>query len=95
MANPNTGTRVRCSPIRRMRVAISGRYVRCRVMKPAPSRPGAVNGDDEVISPVATLTLHLLDRTVTLSGAAGFQDYLNTTAVNSGTLIVTDFTVLK
>ena len=55
----------------------------------------AVNEDDEVISPVATLKLHLLNRTVTLSGAAGFQDYLNTTAVTTGTLIVTQFTVLK
>ncbi|MXZ25004.1 MAG: hypothetical protein F4Y80_09090 [Caldilineaceae bacterium SB0665_bin_21] len=55
----------------------------------------AVNADDEVISPVATLKLHLLNRMVTLSAATVFQDYLNTTAVNTGTLIVTQFTVLK
>ena len=30
-----------------------------------------------------------------LSAATVFQDYLNTTAVNTGTLIVTQFTVLK
>lgn len=45
----------------------------------------AVNEDDEVISPVATLKLHLLNRTVALSAATVFQDYLNTTAVNTGT----------
>ena len=55
----------------------------------------AVNEDDAVISPVATLKLHLLNRMVTLSAATVFQDYLNTTAVNTGTLIVTQFTVLK
>jgi len=55
----------------------------------------AVNEDDEVISPVATLKLHLLNRTVTLSATSGCQDYLNTTAVTTGTLIVTEFTVLK
>ncbi|MCY3657609.1 MAG: transposase [Caldilineaceae bacterium] len=55
----------------------------------------AVNEDDEVISPVATLKLHLLNRMVTLSATTVFQDYLNTTAVNTGTLIVTQFTVLK
>ncbi len=55
----------------------------------------AVNDDDDVISPVATLKLHLLNRTVALSAATGFQDHLNTTAVNTGTLIVTQFTVLK
>ncbi|MYA04633.1 MAG: hypothetical protein F4Y37_08500 [Caldilineaceae bacterium SB0664_bin_22] len=55
----------------------------------------AVNEDDEVISPVAMLKLHLLNRTVMLSAATVFQDYLNTTAVNTGTLIVTQFTVLK
>ncbi len=55
----------------------------------------AVNEDDEVISPVATLKLHPLARTVTLSDTTGFQDYLNATAVNTGTLIVTEFTVLK
>ncbi len=55
----------------------------------------AVNDDDEIISPVAMLKLHLLNRTVTLSVTAGFQDYLNATAVNAGTLIATQFTVLK
>ena len=55
----------------------------------------AVNEDDEVISPVATLKLHPIERTVTLSDTTGFQDYLNTTAVTTGTLIVTEFTVLK
>ncbi len=55
----------------------------------------AVNDDDEIISPVATLELHLLNRTVTLSATTGFQDYLNATAVSTGTLIVTQFTVLK
>ena len=55
----------------------------------------AVNEDDEVISPVATLKLHLLNRMVTLSATTVFQDYLNTTAVNTGTLIVTQFTVIK
>lgn len=55
----------------------------------------AVNDDDEIISPVATLELHLLNRTVALSATTGFQDYLNATAVNTGTLIVTQFTVLK
>ncbi len=57
----------------------------------------AVNEDDEVISPVATLNLHPVDKTVTLGTAtgAGLRDYLNTTAITSGTLIVTEFTVLK
>ena len=55
----------------------------------------AVNEDDEVISPVATLKLHPIEGTVTLSDTTGFQDYLNATAVNTGTLIVTEFTVLK
>ena len=55
----------------------------------------AVNGDDDIISPVATLKLHLLNRTVALSDTTGFQDYLNATAVNTGTLVVTQFTVLK
>ena len=55
----------------------------------------AVNEDDEVISPVATLKLHPLARTVTLSATTGFQDYLNPTAVTTGTLLVTEFTVLK
>ena len=57
----------------------------------------AVNEDDEVISPVATLNLHPVDKTVTLGTAtgAGLRDYLNTTAITDGTLIVTEFTVLK
>ena len=63
--------------------------------QPLMSDSWAVNEDDEVISPVATLKLHLLNRTVTLSAATVFQDYLNTTDVNTGTLMVTQFTVLK
>ena len=61
----------------------------------------AVNEDGEVISPVATLNLRPVDKTVTLADVAGsgFKDYLNpdTTGngVTSGTLIVTEFTVLK
>ncbi len=66
----------------------------------------AVNEDGEVISPVATLNLRPVDKTVTLGGgAAGLKDYLNTTTpvatagseagVYQGTLIVTEFTVLK
>ena len=58
----------------------------------------AINEDDEVISPVATLTLRPVDTTLTLGDQATdpkLQDYLNTTAVESGTLIVTQFTVLK
>ncbi|MYA06266.1 MAG: hypothetical protein F4Y37_16925 [Caldilineaceae bacterium SB0664_bin_22] len=61
----------------------------------------AVNEDDEVISPVATLVVRPQDKTVTLadSDSARFTDYLNppenTLAVTEGTLIVTDFTVSK
>jgi hypothetical protein len=56
----------------------------------------AVNEDDEVISPVATLNLHPVNKTVTLgTGTAGLRDYLNPSAITSGTLIVTEFTVLK
>jgi len=44
---------------------------------------------------VATLKLHPLARTVNLSATTGFQDYLNPTDVTTGTLIVTEFTVLK
>ena len=57
----------------------------------------AVNEDDEVISPVATLKLRPIDRTVTLSETTKFRDYLNPEpeAVDTGTLIVTEFTVLK
>lgn len=64
----------------------------------------AVNEDDEVISPVATLTVSPINERVTLGSdpiTLGLRDYLNTTVVaagagvNSGTLIVTEFTVLK
>ncbi len=56
----------------------------------------AVNEDDEVISPVATLNLRPIDKTVTLgTGTAGLKDYLNSAIVADGTLIVTEFTVLK
>ena len=57
----------------------------------------AVNEDGEVISPVTTLNLRPVDKTVTLGTAtgAGLRDYLNTTAITSGTVIVTEFTVLK
>ena len=61
----------------------------------------AVNEDGEVISPVATLNLRPIDKTVTLADAAGsgFKDDLNRVTsgngVTSGTLIVTEFTVLK
>jgi len=64
----------------------------------------AINEDDEVISPVATLTLRPINERVTLAGTpatSGLRDYLNTTevtdaaGVNSGTLIVTEFTVIK
>ena len=61
----------------------------------------AVNEDGEVISPVATLNLRPIDKTVTLADVAGsgFKDYLNPdtsgNGVTSGTLIVTEFTVLK
>ncbi len=56
----------------------------------------AINEDDEAISPVATLNLRPIDKTVTLgTGTAGLTDYLNTTAITEGTLIVTEFTVLK
>ncbi len=57
----------------------------------------AVNEDGEVISPVTTLNLHPVDKTVTLGTGtgAGLRDYLNATAITEGTLIVTEFTVLK
>ena len=57
----------------------------------------AVNEDNEVISPKATLTVRPLDTTITLGGGNnGFQDYKNaenTTATAS--VIVTQFTVIK
>ena len=37
----------------------------------------------------------MLNRTVTLSATTGFLDYLNATAINDGTLIVIQFSVLK
>ena len=56
----------------------------------------AVNEDNEVISPQATLTVRPLDTTVTLSdgSSGGFSDYRNT-ETTSGSVIVTQFTVLK
>ena len=54
----------------------------------------AVNDDNEVLSPKATLKVHSVDRTVTLgSGNDGFKNYLNTTTITSGTVIFTEFTV--
>ena len=62
----------------------------------------AINKDDEVISPVATLNVRPIDKTVTLgTGTAGLKDYRNTVTpaagagVFQGTVIVTEFTVLK
>ena len=62
----------------------------------------AVNDDDEVISPVAKLTLSPINERVTLGfPTSGLRDYLNTTTVSategvrSGTLIVTEFTVIE
>ena len=62
----------------------------------------AINKDDEVISPVTTLKVRPIDKTVTLGiGTAGLKDYRNTVApaaeagVSQGTVIVTEFTVLK
>ena len=61
----------------------------------------AVNEDDEVISPVTTLVVRPLNKTVTLvdTPAGRFADYLNPLGdgipVNSGMLIITDFTVFK
>ncbi len=55
----------------------------------------AVNEDGEVISPVATVKVHPTDNTVTLTATAGLEDYLNQTAVGTGTLVVTTFTVIK
>lgn len=55
----------------------------------------AVNEDGEVISPIATVKVHPTDNTVTLTATAGFEDYLNQTAIGTGTLVVTTFTVIK
>ena len=64
----------------------------------------AINDDDDVISPVATLTVRPVDKTVTLSDKEGFADYLNRPegsgenrvyTVKDGTLTITEFTVLK
>ncbi|MYA05435.1 MAG: hypothetical protein F4Y37_12625 [Caldilineaceae bacterium SB0664_bin_22] len=66
----------------------------------------AINEDDEVISPVATLTVRPINERVTLGAdALSFTDYLNAgtdatagtpgIAVASGTLIVTEFTVIE
>ena len=56
----------------------------------------AVNDDGEVVSPVATLKVHPTDNMVTLGpDAAALRDYLNTTPVTEGTILVTTFTVIK
>ena len=57
----------------------------------------AINEDSEVISPVATVKVLPTNSTLTLTSAtnAGFMDYLNQTAITSGTLIITEFTVFK
>lgn len=63
----------------------------------------AINEDDEVISPVATLKLYPLNRTIILpfgNDGIGFEDYLNLAPVHTDptdprTLIITEFTVLK
>ena len=56
----------------------------------------AINDDGEVVSPVAKLKVHPTDSTVTLgTGNAALEDYLNTTPVTSGTILVTTFTVIK
>ena len=66
----------------------------------------AINEDDEVISPVATLTVRPINERITLGAdAASLVDYLNSgaageggspgAAVVEGTLIVTEFTVIK
>ena len=44
----------------------------------------AINEDDEVISPVATLVVSPINERVTLGTGAGFIDYLNTTAITDG-----------
>ncbi len=55
----------------------------------------AVNEDREVISPKATLKVHPVAQSPTTlgGGAARFQDYLSSRT--SGTLLTTEFTVLK
>ena len=58
----------------------------------------AVNEDRAVISPKATLKVHLRVQAPTMlgSGAARFEDYLNgPDGITSGTLLTTEFTVLK
>ena len=57
----------------------------------------AINDDWEVVSPVAKLKVHPTDSRVTLgSGTAALVDYLNPSpGVQSGTILVTTFTVLK
>ena len=56
----------------------------------------AVNDDGEVVSPVAKLKVYPTDNTVTLgAGNAALEDYLNTTPVTSGTILVTTFTVIR
>ena len=57
----------------------------------------AINEDDEVISPKATIKVRPKDALVTLANSNGnrFQDYKTTTAVELGTVKVTEFTVLK
>lgn len=56
----------------------------------------AVNDDAEVVSPVAKLKVHPTENTVTLgAGTAALVDYLNTTPVTEGTILVTTFTVIK
>ena len=58
----------------------------------------AVNEDRAVLSPKATLKVHPRAQapTTLTSGAGSFQDYLNSTSpTTSGTLLTTEFTVLK
>ena len=59
----------------------------------------AVNEDHEVISPKATLKVHPVAQAPTTlgTGAARFQDYLTspTSPHTSGTLLTTEFTVIK
>ena len=56
----------------------------------------AVNDDDEVISPVATITVVPSDKTTTLGeGTSAFNDYNQAAAITSGTVIITRFTVDK
>ena len=61
----------------------------------------AINEDDEVISPVATLTVRPINKTVMLTNepGKGLKDYWNPDTsgygVTKGTLTVTEFTVIK